>query len=203
MLIESKKTLLQNIQNKLLKLYNVDTVPCITQYLVDKDTLEDLNLYDRPQLIIHKTHNDISLGVYLGDKERFEEHADLNDLNVYAYLVEEISHFNYLFWNIKHERPCSLLDIEVQGEIDKFLILADEKGFSRELIKTLFGKYMLRGNLTQEEKTRYHFAHTLGKALIQDIFRQKLKRKKILDFLRVFYRKGSVRRINELSRLKS
>lgn len=35
--------------------------------------------------------------------------------------LEGVSHFVYLVWNASHERPVTLLELELQGEIDKYV----------------------------------------------------------------------------------
>src|SRR5882672_10295950 len=35
--------------------------------------------------------------------------------------LEGVSHFVYLIWNASHDRPVTLLELELQGEIDKYV----------------------------------------------------------------------------------
>ncbi|MBS0380308.1 MAG: hypothetical protein JSS29_17640 [Proteobacteria bacterium] len=35
--------------------------------------------------------------------------------------LEGVSHFVYLTWNARHDRPVSLLELEMQAEVDKFM----------------------------------------------------------------------------------
>jgi hypothetical protein len=36
--------------------------------------------------------------------------------------LEGVSHFLYLVWNASHDRPVSLLELEMQAEVDKFIV---------------------------------------------------------------------------------
>jgi hypothetical protein len=36
--------------------------------------------------------------------------------------LEGVSHFLYLVWNASHDRPVSLLELEMQAEVDKFVV---------------------------------------------------------------------------------
>jgi hypothetical protein len=36
-------------------------------------------------------------------------------------VLEGVSHFLYLVWNASHDRPVSLLELEMQAEVDKFI----------------------------------------------------------------------------------
>jgi hypothetical protein len=58
--------------------------------------------------------------------------------------LEGVSHFLYLVWNASHDRPVSLLELEMQAEVDKFvvshwLLRRQVPGhFPRELRRLLF-----------------------------------------------------------------
>jgi|GEM_PF-5468880 len=195
--------MIKAIQKKIQSLYRVESIPCIMEYLISKEKLQNLNLMIRPQVVLKRDPSGISLGVYLGDPKQIKHLKQTSDLNLYTMIVEEVSHFIYLFWNMQHERRLSLLDLEVQGEIDKFLLVADQLGYSNALIEKIFNKYLLRKGMPKEEKVRYRRANQLGKILIKEMASRKYQRKKMLDFLRIFYRKGSTYRINQLSKIKS
>src|SRR5437762_13493477 len=36
--------------------------------------------------------------------------------------LEGVSHFLYLAWNAGHDRPVSLLELEMQAEVDKYVV---------------------------------------------------------------------------------
>ncbi len=60
--------------------------------------------------------------------------------------LEGVSHFLYLVWNASHDRPVSLLELEMQAEVDKFvvshvLLRRQVPGhFPRELRRWLFDR---------------------------------------------------------------
>ena len=47
----------------------------------------------------------------------------LHDGNVADYwtALEGVSHFLYLAWNAGHDKPVSLLELEMQAEVDKYV----------------------------------------------------------------------------------
>lgn len=69
-------------------------------------------------------------------------HAD--NLADYWTVLEGVSHFVCLTWHAAHDRPVTLLELEVQGEIDKYvsslwlLREQDPKRFPAELHQLLF-----------------------------------------------------------------
>ena len=194
--------LITEIQERIQTLYGLDAIPAITQFLISKEKIASLHLLDRPQVVLCQKAGEVELGVYLGETFGLKGEIGANDIQLYAVLVEEVSHFIYLFWNMTHSQKFSLLDVEVQGEIDKFLLLADQLGFSDDLVQRLFGKYLLRDNLPKEEVTRYQKAHVLGKHFIKRILQADLNRSEMINFLRVFYRKGSTERIKEMYKIR-
>ncbi|MCB1197084.1 MAG: hypothetical protein R3A45_02175 [Bdellovibrionota bacterium] len=185
--------LLALIQEKIQKLYSLEDIPDISKFLISKDKIESLHLMVRPQVVVRQQGEEVELGVYLG-----ESLEDVETVDAYAVLVEEVSHFIYLFWNLTHDQPFSLLDVEVQGEIDKFLFFADQLGFSDQVVQKIFGHYLLRENLPPEETQRYHQAHRLGQRFIRKMLRADLKYTETLKFLRAFYRQGSAKRIRQI-----
>src|SRR6201991_295198 len=72
----------------------------------------------------------------------------LHDGNVADYwtALEGVSHFVYLAWNAGHDKPVTLLELELQAEIDKYVLAAwllRSQGagrFPRELHRALFDR---------------------------------------------------------------
>jgi len=105
---------LRKIQVRLEKLYALDPAPHIAEF-VD----------------IHDEHPQESLLVYEGDGElQLQLRLPAND-NVrpslsdsYAEHVEGVSHFLLMVERARTELPTTLLELELQAEIDKFALLA-------------------------------------------------------------------------------
>jgi len=79
-------------------------------------------------------------------------------------VLEGISHFNYVAWNAARDRPVTLLELELQAEIDKYVTarcLLDRQGnrpLARDLIGQLFDDPPFDERLDPEERTRYRDA---------------------------------------------
>ncbi|MDX1482658.1 MAG: hypothetical protein R3315_13325 [Woeseiaceae bacterium] len=79
-------------------------------------------------------------------------------------VVEGVSHFNYLVWCASHDRSVTLLELEMQAEVDKFvstLLLMIEQGdaqMSSQLHRWLFEDADFRDDLCRETRARYEAA---------------------------------------------
>src|SRR3989338_4878692 len=83
-------------------------------------------------LLVQEDAGGLSLGIYFPPtiyasltRQEGLTHPDwsVEELNVFATVTEEISHFLYLVFNAYQGRSVSQFDLELQGEIDKFLVL--------------------------------------------------------------------------------
>lgn len=76
-------------------------------------------------------------------------------------VVEGVSHFNYLVWCASRDRSVTLLELEMQAEVDKFvstLLLLMEQGDARmssHLHRWLFEETDFRDDLSGEMRARY------------------------------------------------
>jgi len=110
-------------------------------------------------------------------------------------VLEGISHFNCVVWKATQDRSVSLLELELQGEIDKYvstMLLALEQADTHLLNGLhgwLFGEVRYHDELDDEQLDRYRsandyaarFCHGLQQQLIDDD-------QLVLSQLRHFYR---------------
>lgn len=120
------------------------------------------------RLLIHQADDDLHVSLYLdaGVMERLNagaswHAASLADLTL---AVEGISHFVYLIWNAANDRSVSLLELELQAEIDKFVLLfgvLQQSGAATfaELHQRLFSSVGYADTLNNEERQRYTTAN--------------------------------------------
>ena len=117
----------------------------------------------------------------------------LNDLLA---AVEGVSHFLYLIWNAGHARPVTQLELELQAEVDKFVVCAlvmDWAGGhsdTRALHRLLFSGFHLRQNLSPQQRARYLRASRLAACYCDSLPHGQLRApgKRLLPELRRFYR---------------
>jgi hypothetical protein len=118
--------------------------------------------------------------------------TQLNDLWT---VLEGISHFNYIAWRARKNRSVSLLELEMQAEIDKFvstLFLAfsqEDSALAARLHGWLFGKVRFNPCLSREQRERYTIANNYAARFCYGL-RKRLSRdsRKGLHELRYFYR---------------
>ncbi len=83
----------------------------------------------------------------------------------FCLMLEGVSHFLYVVWNAKHLKKVTLLEMEMQAEIDKFVILQSLLNSSASpadvvFLRTwLFEKNQFDKMLTETELERYKQAN--------------------------------------------
>lgn len=84
--------------------------------------------------------------------------------------AEGVSHFLYLAHRAQTDRPVSLLELEAQAELDRYLCVVLQlwavrrRSASAELRRRLFETTTLRPGLSAAERDRYRLASALGAA---------------------------------------
>jgi hypothetical protein len=160
------------------------------------------------QLLIAETEDGVELGLYL-DAALLERLAlrcplrTLDDANIgdYCAALEGVSHFHYVAWSADRERSVSLLELELQAEVDKYasalsLLLAQREGrFPHELFARLFERWSLLPHLAADERDRYAEAHRCAARFCRRLEERYLRRRHarpaaMLAELRSFYRLG-------------
>jgi hypothetical protein len=130
--------------------------------------------------------------------------------------LEGVSHFLYLAWNAGHDRPVSLLELEMQAEVDKFiashlLLRRQSPGrFPLELRHVLFERSrpdprldVARAGLYREAS---HYAERFCRRLEQSLVRRRTVRqeagadRQVLAELRRFYRLSHARKRAHIER---
>lgn len=129
----------------------------------------------------------------------------------FCLILEGVSHFLYVIWNADHQRKVTLFEMELQAEIDKFILLQSFIGDelltdeASRIGNWLFEKHCFNEMLSGNELTRYEQAnHFAGKYCLglQQQFQLTHMNKNLLNELRRFYRfsrDDKVRYINKLN----
>jgi hypothetical protein len=161
------------------------------------------------QLLIAETEDGMELGLYLDAAvlERLGRHCPLtalddSNLGDYCTALEGVSHFHYVTWSTGCDRNVSLLELELQAEVDKYasalsLLLAQREGrFPGDLFQRLFEGCRLLPHLTAVERERYTEAHRCAARFCERLETRFLRRRQarpsaLLAELRSFYRLGS------------
>lgn len=124
--------------------------------------------------------------------------------------LEGVSHFLYLAWNAGHDKPVSLLELEMQAEVDKYvasywLMRRQYPGhFPAELRRVLFERTRIDPRLAAGRRALYgeanryaaRFCHRLERQLNDAVHGER----EVLAELRRFYRLGNARKRAHIER---
>lgn len=137
----------------------------------------------------------------------------LHDGNVADYwtALEGVSHFLYLAWNAGHDRPVSLLELEMQAEVDKYVAsywLMREQlpgRFPAELLSLLFERTRIDPRLARGRESLYRNASRYAEKFCRRLERSLRGARgdsdgEVLAELRRFYRLTNARKVAHIER---
>ena len=144
--------LLSQLQNGIERRYDLRIPYAVQQFVChDEAMLEQLTgNRDEPDevLLIQQAHDSLEFTLYLATEilERAENalsSGEINgdDLDSVCTVVEGVSHAVCLLWHAHHDRQLRPLDLELQAEVDKFVLLSSllkRPGDRRRLHSRLF-----------------------------------------------------------------
>lgn len=207
--------MLNNLQTNLAALYEVEP-PCdIDQFLVtDAQILLQLTgntskFYSKEQLLVSQNADTAFVTLYIDAsilatlKQNDQRLLSKDSLNAYCIAIEGISHFLYMTWRIHHERPMTQLELELQAEIDKYIIVSQilteqNQTTTTHLHGILFDNLTLHNNLNKNAVTRYSVANRYA-AKYCNTFKNQLGdtglQQPLINELRRFYRMGQAEKL--------
>jgi hypothetical protein len=139
----------------------------------------------------------------------------LHEGNVADYwtALEGVSHFLYLAWNAGHDRPVSLLELEMQAEVDKYVasywLMREQwpERFPAELLSLLFERTRIDSRLARGRENMYRAASRYAEKFCRRL-EQSLRDARgessgaVLAELRRFYRLTNTRKVAHIERSK-
>ena len=165
---------------------------------------------------MHEADDGLEIGLYYSVALRtLLEARSLRDsgwlapgLDAYCRLAEGVSHFLYLARTAALGRRLSMLELEVQAEVDKFASLALhhwptlEAASARGLHARLFRDVSYRPGLGPEEQARYVEANRLAALFTARLLAHVVARRldRLLEALRYAYRLGAEAKLRHLAR---
>jgi hypothetical protein len=160
------------------------------------------------QLLVLEDEDGVGISLYLDRAviERLAARCPLQSLSEdnlgdFCTALEGVSHFHYFVWSAGKARHVSLLELELQAEVDKYasalqLMLQQRDGrFPGELFERLFDRARFLPHLPPQERTRYEEAHRFAARFCRRLEERFLRRRQarpdaLLAELRNFYRLG-------------
>ena len=170
----------------------------------------------RETLYLSQTEDNLDLALFLDDQvlDQLAQDNPLNNLHpgnleAFCLALEGVSHFLYLTWNAGFNRPVTMLEMELQAEVDKFVMLHLCFEDQRQVIepgrlrRLLFETARLQSDLNSEESRRYRDASNYAEKYcwkLESGFLGNRSRQNLLSEVRQFYRlnqPAKLRRINQ------
>jgi hypothetical protein len=197
---------LARVQRGLEALYRVDTGVDVGDFVVGSELRDALVTARRPreQLLISEADDEMAVALFIdpGALANLLDHDPsrrLGDHNLGDFLlaVEGVSHFIYAIWCARAARRVSQLELELQAEIDKYVICLlttqPEVRVSTELRRRLFGDITYEPDLDHDEHARYRAANDNAQryaAWLEQTYVVPRRIPEMLAELRRFYRLG-------------
>jgi hypothetical protein len=195
------------VQRGLEGLYRLETDVDVNDFLIDTPTRAALGAGGaaREELLVAERDGEVELALFVDERALANLAANdprrrLDDGNLQDFLlaVEGASHFVYFVWRAQQARPVSALELELQGEIDKYVtclltLMPQVGGPPDGLRERLFERFELRAGMGGEERERYLTANSNARAYAASLDSRYLERgavTEMLDELRRFYRLG-------------
>lgn len=212
---------LKHIQERLQDIYEIDTGYAVSDFVFTdeniKQCLDETGNNVRETVYVQKRDDYLDISVYLhadviDHLERDDPHAGLHSGNIddFFLVAEGISHFIGLVWHGSYNRQVSLLELELQAEIDKFVLvnsfpdchLSGEK--TRQLHTLLFEAVEFHSDLNELEQKRYQDANFYAGKYCRALERTYLTKddaRLMLNELRRFYRLSLANKLHHINRL--
>jgi hypothetical protein len=212
---------LQGLQDLLAGIYDLSTDYRVDDFLFTEraqlpKTVRDSNTDE--QVLVIDGGDAAAVGLFL-DPQLLERLAAadplqaLNSGNVADYwtALEGVSHFMYLAWNAGFDRGVSLLELELQAEIDKYITSwwllreQDPERYPAELHRLLFERCRIDEQLTGRQVDLYREANQHASRFCRRLERQLVaqgvpRQHETLCELRRFYRLSRERKMAHIQR---
>lgn len=189
--------MLTSLQRQLERIYEVEIPHSVEDFLItDARLLNDLQGNEKAdqseieeQLLVIQDGDSVDIALFVDneivnrltqDDPRSRLHA--GNLSDYCTAMEGVSHFLYLIWNAGHKRGVSLMELEMQAEIDKYVstaFLFGKQGSGRipsNLYRWLFDKPVFDSSLDRTSLERYRDANYYASKYCARLEKRYLKR---------------------------
>ncbi len=172
---------LNELQSRLEHLYDVRTPHRVKDFLLHDPQfarifIDDTSAQSCPErLLVAQAEDAVDVSLFLHQEvvERLVSDNPVDRLHAgnlqdFWFALEGVSHFLYLAWRAGIEVPLTLLELELQAEVDKFVATAaliyQQHGHvaGRSLWHTLFKRIRFRDSIDAEQRRRYQEANRLA-----------------------------------------
>lgn len=215
--------LLQRMQSLLARLYDAPIEHDVRRFVFsDRPRLAAVlgprahEASDEQVLVTHDEEG-VRVGVFIDQSvldrlDSRDPHAALDDANLsdYCTALEGVSHFHYLMWSLARGRAVSLLELELQAEVDKYtcalsLLVQQHNGrFPDALHGRLFNAVSFLPQADAASQRRYEEANRHAARYCRALDERYLKGRRSrpeawMAELRRFFRCGHQEKIRQLA----
>jgi len=200
--------MLSSLQNNLTELYQVDTEYRIDDFLITDPRLAQvlgsncMLAENSETVLLCEDESGVALSVYLDEEllDRLREDDPLanlkpRQLDDFWTALEGVSHFTYLAWSAQNDKSVTLLELEMQAEVDKFVcawllaLAQDDQALANRLHGWLFDDVRFHPDLDNEQRERYRAASDYAARFCYGLAdRLRAGNEHVIDELRHFYR---------------
>jgi hypothetical protein len=187
---------LADIQQRLVAYYGLDAIPAVEGFVSARDDVE------RERLLVRDADDAVELTLEL--PAHAVEPGPVT-LDVLCQLVEGVSHFVLVAERARRELPTTQLELELQAEVDKFVVLAiasEQEMDAAERVavhRRLFGAVHFFDPAGTECGDRYRMAHSLAMRFtyrLEHRFLRAGRRRELREALRHFHRVGQAAKLS-------
>lgn len=189
--------MLASLQRQLERIYEVEIPHSVEDFLItDPQLLNELRGREacdqseiEEQLLVVQDGESVDIALYVDNEvvnrlAQDDPRSCLHDGNLsdYCTAMEGVSHFLYLTWNAGHERGVSLMELEMQAEIDKYVSTAFLFGMQgsgqvpANLYRWLFENPNFDNSLDRPSMERYRDANYYASQYCARLEKRYLKR---------------------------
>lgn len=211
---------LQRIQRQLQRIYELEVDHSVTDFLITDAALAATLGRERSRetpekLLVRQDADCLEMSLYLEEElvKRLEDNDPYDALHSgnladFCTALEGISHFLYVTWNATHDRSITLLELELQAEVDKYIAVAQlfdlqhGTAYGDALHDRLFRAVSFAPELDEAEKRRYWWANQYASRYCQHLHRYFIRPNRtahLSNELRRFYRLSNQAKIRRIT----
>ena len=183
--------LAERVKEGLTRLYRLDALPHLGEFVTLAEGEE------REAVFVRDSGEDLEIELRMPKLGKTAVDLDGDELDPLCQIIEGVSHFVYLGARAERRRETTQLELEIQAEVDKYVVLAHGlPGFtpraSERLRRRLFGDVAYCHLESTDEGERYRIANDTAHR-----YTEKLERR-FLETTRVVAMRGELRAFFEM-----
>ena len=210
--------MLSQLQNHLTNIYQADAGYDVADFLITDRGLatvlgrNSLISGTEESVLLSQDDDELELSVFLDERllSRLDGHDPFSKLQAERLddlwkVLEGVSHFNYIAWSAARDKSVTLLELEMQAEVDKYvstwLLALSQDGcdFAHRLHSWLFDQVRFGPHLNDDELERYRMANDYAGRYCHGLKeRMQRNRRAAIRELRQFYRLSQSEKITHI-----